>query len=64
VHSADSRLRPAFVVQEELDTNIDIGRNTVSFRKIGEDDLSLLRTARGHLAVIFLDFDKTKLDQF
>ncbi|CAL1138054.1 unnamed protein product, partial [Cladocopium goreaui] len=32
---------------EELDTNIDIGRNTVSFRKIGEDDLSLLCTARG-----------------
>ena len=38
---------------EELDTNIDIGKNTVSFRKIGVHDLPLLRTARSSCRQLF-----------
>eukprot|EP00435_Cladocopium_sp_Y103_P049373 s347_g14.t2 len=49
---------------EELDTVLDLGKGTVSFRKINVLDLPLVKTSRGHLAVNFLDFDLDKLDDF
>ena len=42
---------------EELQTVIDVGARTVSFKKLGIDGLPLIRTAKGHLAISLLDFD-------
>ena len=68
IHSAETPGNAPLLLSrpfmEELDTTIDIGKNTVSFRTLGVLDLPLLRTSRGHLAVSFLDFDEARLDSF
>ena len=46
---------------EELGTVIDIGQGTVSFSELGVQNLPLLRTEKGHLAVNILDFDPEQL---
>ena len=41
---------------ENQGTVIDIGQGTVSFKSIGVEDLPLLRTSKGHLAINILDY--------
>ena len=41
-----------------------IGRGKVSFTAIGVQDLDLVKTSRGHLAVNILDFDTSDLSAF
>ncbi|CAJ1448790.1 unnamed protein product, partial [Effrenium voratum] len=49
---------------KKLGTIMDMEHETVSFTQLGLEDIPMIRTSRGHLAINLLDFDMDNLDMF
>ncbi|CAJ1436956.1 unnamed protein product [Effrenium voratum] len=49
---------------KKLGTTMDVEHETVSFTQLGLEDIPMIRTSRGHLAINLLEFDMDNLDMF
>ena len=49
---------------KKLGTIMDMEHETVSFTQLGLEDIPMIRTSRGHLAINLLEFDMDNLDMF
>lgn len=60
LHSAEAKggtpLLLSCPFMQELGTVIDLSNSTVSFKALGVQNLPLIKTSRGHVAVSLLDF--------